>query len=187
MINKNFKAIVALLLQNGNSLAGKALIPIKKPTNGNTTYLFNWMDGTSRFPYKSDNTMRFNSSYNAAGVYIGSGATLPTEDDYALENMITSGISATSPATTSGVDASGNPYYTMVWTLTNTTAADITINEVGYIQSFNYSDTQGSTSASGGYFLIDRTVLDSTLLVPANGIAVLKYTLKTIVNTPSVS
>lgn len=176
MINKNFKAVVATLLQarDYNSLE-YGMVEVKK-TDGTTKYLcptFNY------FPRSVSSTVSFTT--DGQGIGVGTGTTLPTEDDYNLEHRITSGLSASTPAITKGVDSDDNPYLEYVFTLTNSTASDITITEIGYFQLFYASDTRNS-SRSNANLMLDRTLLDQPVIVPANSTAAIKYQLKTVIS-----
>lgn len=173
MITKNFKAFLSLMLEN--SSAGGAFLEAKD-ASANTKYIDSRLSNT--FPYPVETTVRF---ANYAGIQLGSGNTLATENDYHMENQITSGLSASTPAITSGNDSNGNPYLQFVFTLTNSSASDIVVKEVGYFQKFMAATTIGGSSTATT-FMLDRTLLETPLTVPANGTAVLKYTLKTIVS-----
>lgn len=176
MVNKNFKAILqAILLANG----GNGVIPITKP-NGSTAYLAADFSNNQVFPYAVPSaSVSVDTTINYRGIYIGSGDTPATENDYTLQNFISSGINSTGTIT-HNVDANNNPYKAFTITLTNTTNSNITIKEVGYAISCYASNTfNGSTSMI--YMLIDRTVLETPLTVPANGTAILYYELKSII------
>lgn len=179
MITKNFKALLKQMLQYGQSGAS-CLLEATDTTNA-TYYLATSMS-TGQYPYAANLTPRFASNYGSAGIYFGIDNSPASETDYKLGNAISSGISSNTPNATTGVDASGNPYYELVYLLTNTTALDITIKEVGYVQNLYCSATQGSTSFTSRQFLLDRTVLSTPVVVPANGTVALKYTLKTIIS-----
>lgn len=106
----------------------------------------------------------FNSG--AAGIVLGSGNTPPTIDDYCLESMITSGLS---PKTIISNDENGDLKYTI--TMTNTSQNPITIGEVG-IMSKVYTGANTNTS---NIVLMERTVLEEPITIPANGVGVVTY------------
>ena len=177
MITKNFKALLQGVLQTGDT---KGMVPAKN-TSGTTVYIGPSFSSGSCYPYSSNETIRIGSIGSNAGVYLGTGDAPATENDYTLSSVITSGLSAGAPTVTRGIDANGNPYKQIVAILTNSTAADITIKEIGYIQPFFASTTQ-MQSPSLHHLLLDHTVLASPVTVPANGTVALKYTLKTIIS-----
>lgn len=180
MITKNFKARVATLLQmattGSNPGGGRGLLSVVD-VGGTTRYMCCYSNGS--FPQSISVSVIF--SANANGIQIGTGNTAATEDDYKLETQITNGMSASSPALTCNVDSSGNPYLEYLFTITNTTSSDITVREIGYVQQFRLADTQGASQSSANrYLLLDRTVLDTPVTVPANDSAAIKYRLKTV-------
>lgn len=174
MITKNFKARAATLLQMGSVSIGKLSV---KDIGGTTRYLS--LSGSSSFPSTVTSSVAIGSS--SPGIHIGSGSTAASEDDYELESRITSGLSSSSTTQTYDVDSSGNPYLEYLFTLTNNTSSDIVVREIGYVQQFRLADTQGgSITSANRYLLLDRTVLDTPVTVPANDSAAIKYTLKTV-------
>lgn len=175
MITKNFKARLATILQTNGSSKGWLSV---KDTEGTTRYLGCSVPGYNIFPGTCTQNISFGSS---SGIWLGSGNTPASEEDYNLESRITSGLSAASPSLTEGIDGSGNLYLEMVFLLSNTTSSDITVREIGYVQDFRLANTQGDTMANTNRnVMLDRTVLATPVTVPANDSAAIKYTLKTI-------
>lgn len=172
MITRNFKMFLAAILQIKSSAATPGYLPVVNVSNV-TKYLGFYTSTIA-------NTVLVNSLTNA-GIWIGTGSDSPTENDYNLKSRITSGLTASTPTTTQGVDSDGNPYLTYLFTLTNTTSSDITVSEIGYVQNGGASSAIGE-STSLDRFLLDRTVLDSPVTVPAGGSAAIEYTLKTVLS-----
>lgn len=176
MITKNFKAFLANMIGSRGSISTKGVLPVKD-TTGNIRYFgFRY----SNFPNSVQSSVNF-SGYS--GIVVGTGTTPPTEDDYILENRITSGLTGTDPTKKNDVDSNGNPYIEFVFTLRNTTETDITVHEIGYAQNIYASTTLGGTDSNSYTLLFDRTVLETPVTVPANGTAAIKYTLKTIIGS----
>lgn len=176
MITKNFKMLLATILESSGGSDSPCTVPIKSP-GGNVYYL---SPKLNRFPYAITPTVQI-SSPPYGGIYIGSGSTPASENDYALETPIISGLSASTPAVVRSVDGDGNPYISFTFTLTNSTASDKIVREIGYFQLVN----AGSYNSSGGSqtsIMLDRTVLETPLTVPANGTAAVKYELKTVIS-----
>jgi len=174
MITKNFKVFIACILQSSGNTTTKGYMPVKD-VSGTTKYLgFNF----ASFPYNLYRNVTFS---NGSGIIVGNGDTPATEDDYALESKITSGLTASNSTYTFGVD-DGNPYLEYLFTLTNTTGADIVVKEIGYVQPLQSATTSGGNASSSGNYLIDRTVLSTPVTVPANGSAAIKYRLKTVIS-----
>ena len=176
MITKNFKALLAVLLLAKDS-PYFGILPVKN-RSGSTKYLTSYFKNTNSFPYSLTASVGFSDT--GYGLCVGSGNTAATEDDYTLEQAITSGLSASSPSATPSLDSSGNPQLEIVFTLTNTTSSDIVVKEIGYVQKLYVASQQGGSSATTENCLLDRTVLETPVTIPANGYAAMKYTLKTI-------
>lgn len=179
MVTKNFKNMMKLVLQSSETSSTKGFLPAKKAIDGSTHYLCCKMRSTV-FP----GSVATNFSYTfSPGVIVGSGNTPPTEDDYKLDTQITSGLTQSGSTTVVyGADSDGNPYKQMDMILQNTTASDIVIREVGYLQWLEGSTVQYATTGNEQFpALLDRTLLETPLTVPANNVAVLRYVLKTII------
>ena len=179
MITKNFKTILALILES-NNYSSDSVLAVKN-TAGAIRYIGCYFNNYN-FPVAINHAMQINSTQTAQGVYVGTGSTAPTADDYKLEAVIASGITASDPSRYVNVDSDGNPYIQLIYTLTNTTSSDITINEIGYIQTMRTSNTAGTSATAASYLMLDRTVLSTPVTVPANGTAAIKYTLKTVIS-----
>ena len=109
-----------------------------------------------------------NWSRGSTGVVLGSGSTPPTMDDYTLEEMIESGLSGS--VTNTAVDENNN--VTKTYTITNTSDKDIIIAEIG-IHGWAYTQQNKSSIA----ILIDRTLLEQPITIPAGGVGIVTYTL----------
>lgn len=107
------------------------------------------------------------------GVIFGDGNTLPTRDDYRLSGNVISTVTGTATGgfTTDADGVTG----TYTYTLTNTGSADITIAEVGLI-----TGGHSTSSRTGPYYklLMERTVLDSPVTIPAGGVGQITYTIR---------
>ena len=176
MITNTFKYIMAMMLESigGNTASGKIKV---KNTQGQDRYLGNRFSSFPNTVYTS-----VQRTVSSPGIYVGTGDTAPTANDYCLEQMITSGISASSSSITSGLDDSGNPFVQYLFTITNTTSSDITIKEVGYSQYLYVSNSLNGDAVNYNTLLLDRTVLTTPVTVPANDSAAIKYTLKTVIS-----
>lgn len=106
------------------------------------------------------------------GLVFGDGTTSPTLDDYQLSGTTHSSIGL---STSVGVtyDCAGNVKKTAVCTITNNGTEEITISEMGYVGYIK----QGTTSAYNHY-LLDRTLLDSPITIPAGGVGQITYTIE---------
>ena len=93
------------------------------------------------------------------GIFFGTGTTLPTREDYTLESPITNGtLSSSCGGVLKGLDADQARLYA-THEVKNSGSTDVTITEVGVFGCA--SDT------STNVFLLDRTVLDTPITIPA--------------------
>lgn len=106
------------------------------------------------------------TSYNFGGVVFGTGSVEPKFDDHKLSGDLITTISAACSVSPTLDD--GGCTFTGMYTLTNTGSEEIIIGEVGLIMNSPYSGT----------FLIERTVLDSPVTIPAGGIGQVTYTIR---------
>lgn len=123
-----------------------------------------------------------NGANRVSGVIFGNGTTAPTVDDYKLSGDAVTGLSSSNVTyTTSSESVNGTKQLTVVYTISNTTGAAITIGEIGLLQ---YVGTAASSSGSSTYrsVLIERTVLEEPVTIPAGGIGRVEY--KIILNYP---
>lgn len=172
MITSGFKNVVSQILSNGGT--AKGLLPIKD-VSGTTVYLADYDD----FPYNVETTFTLNA--NNAGISVGSGTTIVSENDYQLVTPITSGLMG-NVIVDKGIE-SGNAYITLNITVTNTSNSNITIAEICYKQEFKVTSTQSGTTTSTVVCMIDRSLLETPITISPNETAVLTYKLKTILTS----
>ena len=176
MITRNFKNIIASLLQSYGSAYGMLSVV----NVGGVKSYFSPQFG--KFP--NSRTAAFTNTAANSGISFGTGATPATEDDYQLESTITSGINVTLTGTNVGCSAPANPWIEYTFTITNTGSSALTIAEVGYKQVVNAATTPGRASSAEIVVLLDRTVLDTALRIEAGDAGVLVYRLETIPEAP---
>lgn len=178
MITKNFKVVLALLLEQ--TAGGIGCLPIKN-TLGAIYYAKAFYNASYIFPGYCDYTCRLNGD---AGIWFGSGQTPATEDDYSLESQITSGLTF-NMSKVNDIDENNNPFLRFDIMVTNTSSADITIAELGYVQYAQCSTTLRGSNDVRIATLFDRTVLATPVTIEPNGYAVIRYILKTIISNGS--
>lgn len=103
-------------------------------------------------------TSRPDSYWKASGISVGSGTGAAKATDYWLEKQITSGITASIIPNENTIDSSGNCFGEV--TLNIVAQSNIVIGELGW---------------SAGWFLLDRTVLDTPISLSAGQTASIKY------------
>ena len=101
---------------------------------------------------------------------LGTGTTAPTVDDYRLESPITTNLSCDSISV-----SRTSLIKTYTATFTNSGSSDITVTEVGFIVYMNYQLSGDAEKADN--FLIDRTVLDTPVIIPAGESRTVTYEL----------
>ena len=171
MITKNFKNMLSMVLESSSVVYGS--MPVHPVTGLLTVYAI----GAMAFP--GSRAEVFTLDPVAAGISIGTGGTAATENDRNLEATVTSGVTATLTTKEAGCDSPGNPFVLYRLTITNTSGNTLTIREVGYKQNIKSASTPGRTAAIDAVCLLDRTVLDSPLVIPNGDAGVLVYKLKT--------
>lgn len=104
-------------------------------------------------------------------IRIGSGTTPATFNDYNLESHITSGFSASYSQISKTFTEEG-AVWSVIHTITNTSSSPLTVGEIGCFAGIK-------TTSSGSYnaVMIDRTVLDTPVTIPVNGVAQITYTI----------
>ena len=175
MITKAGKA--ALLGAYTYAGSRKALFEFKTVDN-TTKYISNNL-GSSIYPYTLTTTLRLSNTNT--GIYVGSGTTAPTENDNALETMITSGLTGVISQAQSFNEEIQKSSLEIDIALTNTGSAAVTVGEIGLAQYLNASSTKGDTTSgvSSAIFLIDRTTLETPVTIEPSGTKTIKYTLVT--------
>ena len=178
MITNSYRKILACLLSGHG--AAYTHVPITDAL-GATVYI----GGTSTIGNNTGltaptTTPILTNTATSYGIKFGSGTTAATASDYELESLITSGASITRTDADTFLDNDGNPYVVLRYTVTNTSSsADLTIAEVGSFQQFAVATTEGGTTAKRAV-MVDRTLLDTPLVITPQNAAVVTYTLKSI-------
>ena len=175
MLTKNFYAVLAGLLRRRDALTYSVSIVNCTGTTQTTDSFF-----TQTVPYSLLGAITNGKSWkdgskhgNWYGTFFGTGRTPATVDDYVLESPITSTeITHSSPGTT-GLHVSLNADHMLLSAthkVTNNTAQDLEIYEIGLYGCL--------TSGSDLPFLLDHTVLDEPIIVPAGQTVPIDYEIK---------
>lgn len=107
------------------------------------------------------------NSYSYYGVVFGNGTTQPTIDDYQLAGDHFQTYDATVVVTQNGTE--DYEEVVAIYTITNTGTTEFTISEIG-LTACGGSNNQGT--------LIERTLLDTPVTIPAGGIGQVTYTIR---------
>lgn len=175
MFTKNwYKAVAATITESDGTIGYKSITGDSYTVDVNTTVLQIGATNMQNLAYlPSLEKMRTTYGGNG-GVVIGTGTEPPTVDDYTLSGELISGYSFNASIKRApdenGVDM------TVTYTITNTGTSDFTIGEIGLIA--NISNENYSTSASNYKALLERTVLDTPVTIPAGGVGQVTYTIR---------
>lgn len=119
------------------------------------------------------------SSYgNSAGVFIGSDDTTATKNNYDLGNRIINFASSSqiSPSISDFYNENDDNFVLCLdYPISNNTNNSLIIREVGYMIRCSGSTTKGEQASLTKQILIDRTVLDAPLEIPAGEARTLRY------------
>ena len=133
----------------------------------------------TKFPHGSTGDAIFSSSalqssYTTnSGIIFGTGNTPPTFNDYRLSGDIIQGLTA--QVVIESNTTSNGCYRKFIITVQNTTSEAKTIREIGYIRRAPVKKSNGGTTII--YPLVERTVLDNPVTIPANGFGQVEYTI----------
>lgn len=124
--------------------------------------------------YKPTGSSSANSS---RGVCFGDGDTPPTPADLNISGNVFSTYNALYSLST-GVDDSGHLYVKARYTITNTGNEAFTIKEIGLFAAPSLRKGPDIVVAGSFSILLDRTVLDTPVTIPAGGFGQVVYTIR---------
>ncbi len=165
MLTKTFNQAIRAAV-TGESFTLKrvdgSVVTVTIPATVSNSYSQYFTQGMLRIPalMKQDRYSSQVSIAGSGGVCFGTGTAEPTEDDYTITQKVMNAGSGMS--VTCGVAQNGNTW-TGTYTIINSGTADVTISEVGLYGTIMYS------SNSYYCYLIDRTLLEEPITIPANG------------------
>lgn len=117
-------------------------------------------------------TIPTNSQNSRGYILLGTGTTAPTADDYRLESQITTNLSCDSVSVSRNTTVK-----TYTATFSNSGTSDMTVTEIGYALRMCYYIRSTSDTYTYDNFLMDRTVLDTPVTIPAGESRTITYTL----------
>ena len=166
MLTKNgYAAMAAKMLSNARDFS------VRK-TDGTTA---TWYPSSGFKPFSD---IKYLKTYiTSSGVVLGTGNTPATLDDYKLAGEIITTFTYTASATSQETDKGYE--CTATYSITNNGTASFTISEIALMGTYYTNDSTGN-----GSFLVDRTVLDTPVTIPAGGIGQVTYTIR--MNYPTV-
>lgn len=173
MLTKNYFSVLGGFITNApfalKDHSGTQRWAAYSIANNQNPYAISLQYGQTLIPTSSTS---LSSNYN--GLMFGSGSAEPTMDDYTIEAV--TGLNITYVKTYEAVDDSGSS--TVVYTVSNTNSEEVTISEVGLFSRLYARSSATATGVSTyGTFLLERTVLDEPVTIPAGGVAQITYTI----------
>ena len=159
MLTKNFYSFIRGTLQK------KTNIEFTHTDGAKVTDNFNYNAAVPPFYVMKTWTYTINSY----GVAFGTSTTPATVSDYRLESILdNTKISVASPSEVSYSRLDAHEEYSVTFGITNITSNAITIAEVGIVAKIN----------DFYYALVDRTVLDTPVTIPAGQSKQITYTIR---------
>lgn len=101
-------------------------------------------------------------------IILGNGTTEPTPENYCLESQITENLSCDSVSVSRNTTTK-----TYTATFSNSGTSDIMVTEIGYVSRMGY----GTNNIVYDNFLMDRTVLETPITIPAGESRTVTYEL----------
>ena len=125
------------------------------------TIQIGWNEGFPWFKELKNNPSNF-VNFGDYTLVVGENDTLTSKDDYAFSLDLNNSLTVISRAISPVIDADGVRKLRFTKTVSNDTAEDITVKEVGIIIS------KGGVFSESNIFLIAREVLETPITVKAN-------------------
>lgn len=167
MLTKNFYCGMAAAMFDSSPTPAE--YPALRTLDGITPSLCNYLHSYAVSCIRTKQVLSTATPTDSSGIVIGTGNAAPTIEDYAFSGDIITTF-AYSITQTFASDEDGAEL-TDVLTITNTGSADFTIREIGIV---------GNPSSSGNQksMLLERTVLDTPVTIPAGGVGQVTYTIR---------
>lgn len=171
MLTKNFYGMLAC------SAACRNIPNVLKPADGTeVNYDTTQGAGSNAALFFSEmSALGLAAPTSAGGVRIGTGKRPPSADDVNLESQITSGIYVTNQSElTYSVDENGI-HFSATYGVRNNGADSLEVSEIGCYGKVKIRI--GSSTTGTRAFLIERTVLETPVVIPAGESRQITYTI----------
>lgn len=152
-----------------------ALTTLKNLTDSNTSKYLVGLNTTSSFSSLQAWAPMVNAAfcmYDNISARVGVGTTAVDEEDYCLDDDVTSSFSSITFSKNIGVSEEGHLVILVTWSGTNATENDITISEFGIVKNLymfanSTITTTNYSSAAIDHFLIARMLLTNPVTISA--------------------
>lgn len=143
--------------------------------NGNAPSHYRSYNNRDYFNFNISNMSNVDTNFSYmgyCGFLFGDGTNPPSADDYKLAGAdITLNLEKLSAEKTCGYNSeTKKSYITYNFIMKNTSSADVTIREIGYYACYD-------GNAENLRVLLDRTLLDTPITIPAGSIGQVVYTI----------
>lgn len=166
----------ALFADTGNS---SSKFPVRHTTEDRVYYARPGSSGTGYvFPASQLSNAYVCTSLSSANNHIafGDGDTPPTKDDYTLSGNLITTLYFSSRSSFVSVEGD-TVFFGVNMAITNNGADAVTIREIAWLGSFT------TTYKSGTHLMLDRTVLNSPVTIPAGGTESITYKIGVAIST----
>ena len=161
MLTKNFYSYMKSKLQN---------VATEFTIKNGEVITYSPMSNSDNPPFAVMN--KWSASVNAMGVSFGTGNTPASISDYALGSILgNTQISVSTPSAVSYSRGDAFDEYSASFGVTNKTDEAITVSEVGLTAKTH-------PNFDNAYVLVDRTVLDAPVTIPAHQTKHIAYTIR---------
>ena len=116
------------------------------------------------------------------GFVFGDGSGTPSINDYTIFGNCITGF--TFSKTLEYTYDENGPGLTVCFTITNNNSESITISEIGLVDTARWQTTSSSSNKFYGYTLMEHSVLETPITIPAGGVGQVTYTAR--MNYPTV-
>lgn len=170
MLTNNWKILFNDLLDSAPSSITSENLFTYKVFDGGSTISKRRVDVSHAYFSKISNVLSEVAWSSSSGVAFGNGTGNVSADDYALFGNVIKNLTYNVAVS---VERDGDTLIKQaIFTITNGNAEEVTISEVGY-----FGNCRVSHNSNWCMILLDHTLLDEPITIPAGGIGQVTYTI----------
>lgn len=125
---------------------------------------------------KNSSTVGYTLNGNCYGVCFGSGNEPATIDDFKLSGASVLNCSCSVSCSHSYESDGSNGVMSVHYTITNNNDTEVVIGEIGIFGEWYCRTT--SNKANNFYYMVERTVLETPVIIPAGGVGQITYVIQ---------